>query len=109
MNKYKKYHISSVYHGYQVFLTCIATSCKQAAEKFEFSEYFVKGYAGIVKTDDYFEGVRGYIDSGWIIFDFGRKDLYKKEMAYDELKIIIDEYNKKKHDDDKRKKMGIND
>jgi hypothetical protein len=100
MNKYKRYHIGVLYHGYQVFLTCVATSYKQAAEKFELSEYFVKGYAGVVKTDDYFEGIRGYIDSGWIIFDFNRQDLSRKEMAYDELKVIIDEYNKKKHEKD---------
>lgn len=105
MNKYKKYHISSVYHGYQVFLICIATSYKQAAEKFEISEYFVKGYAGVVKTDDYFEGVRGYIDSGWIIFDYGRHDLHSKVMPYDDLKVIIDEYNKKKLDENTRRKI----
>lgn len=100
MNKYKRYHIGVLYHGYQVFLTCVDTSYKRAAEKFEVSEYFVKGYAGVVKTDDYFDGVRGYIDSGWIIFDFNRQDLSRKEMPYDELKVIIDKYNKKKHEKD---------
>lgn len=108
MIRYKKYHISHIHKGYQVFLTCAARSYKEAAEKFEMSEYYVRKYAGIVKIDDYFEGVRGYIDSGYIIFEFGRKDLSRKEMAFDELKEIIEEYyNIKKNE--QRRTMGIND
>jgi len=96
--KYKKYHYSTVYRGYQANLICCATSYKKAAEMFDISEYTARNYALCTETDDYFEGVRGYLDSGYIIFEYGRKDLSRKEMAWDDLKVIIDEYVAKKHE-----------
>lgn len=96
MKHYKKYHLPLIYRGYQVFLICCASSYKKAAEKFETTEHYTRAYAGCVKSDDYFEGVLGYIDSGFIIFEYGRKDLSRKEIPYDDLKVIIEEYNEKK-------------
>lgn len=97
MKHYKKYHLPTVYKGYQVFLSCAATSFKEAAEKFEMREYYVKKYAGIVKIPDYFEGIRGYIDSGYIIFKYGRTDLSRKEMPWEDLKEIIQEYHEQEY------------
>lgn len=95
--KHKKYHLPTTYRGYQVFITCCATSYKEAAKKFDTSLHFVRNYAGYTDEPDYFEGVRGYIDSGYIIYEYNRKDLWNKEMAYDDLKEIIDEYVQDKY------------
>lgn len=99
MIKYKKYHLPAIYRGYQVFLMCCASSYKKAAEKFEMKEYYVRSYAGCVKADEndvYFDGVMGYIDSGYVIFEYGRTDLHNKKIPYDELKVILDKYRELK-------------
>lgn len=93
MKKHKQYYLSAIYQGYQVYLTCMAHSFKEAAAKFDSSVYHTRNYASCVSpNDEYFEGVRAQIDSGFIIFDHGRTDLMRKYMPYDELKQIISYY-----------------
>jgi len=95
MKKNKRYHLTTIYRGYNVSLTCCAHSYKEAAEKFDTTIHFVRNYAGCVDMDrdeENFEEVRAHIDSGYIIFEYGRKDLYGKEMPYPDLKKIIEHY-----------------
>jgi len=96
MKRLKKYHLSTVYRSYSVELECIAKSYKEAAEKFEISLHHARNYCGVVETTEFHEGVVGHIMSGYIIFEYGRSDLNRKKMPYDELKKIIDEYVNKK-------------
>jgi hypothetical protein len=44
-----------------------------------------------------FDGVHGYIDSGWIIFEKDRKDLNQKRMPLEDLKKIIDTYTDERY------------
>lgn len=94
MKAFKQYYISTVYRGYQIHKTCMAHSFKEAAEKFEVTLSFARGYASSVRpNDEHFDGVNAQIDSGYIPFEYGRTDLLRLWMPLDELKTIIDHYN----------------
>lgn len=98
----KKVHIyetSKIYRGYQIFVRTCATSNAEAARKLDVSPSYMRNYGMKYWRDEdtEFEGNQGYIDSGWIIFDLGRKDLNRKIMPYEELTRIIDEYIKEKY------------
>jgi hypothetical protein len=87
-----KYILPSNYGGISIFKTCWAKSDKEASKKLEVSVYMIINYAYKLNIGNLFDGVMGYMDSGKIIFDLGRKDLMNKEVPIEELKNIIDYY-----------------
>ncbi len=87
-----KYEIPSVMMGIDYRKLCWAASDSEAAKKLEVSLYNIRNYALKYKSGAEFENVMGYMDSGRIIFEEGRKDLNRKEMPLEELAAIIDKY-----------------
>jgi hypothetical protein len=98
VKKYKRYILATLYRGYQVEKYCTAKSVNEAAEKFGCVPYSVRKYALIGTVDEPIEGVMAQIDYGYIIFSEGRKDLMRKIMPWDELRLIIDFYVNKKYE-----------
>ena len=95
--KYKRYILATLHRGYQVEKYCTAKSATEAAEKLGVDPYTIKKYGMIGTVDEPIEGVMAEINSGYICFDEGRKDLMRKRMPWEELKPIIDFYVDKKH------------
>ena len=95
--KLYRYQVGQIYRGYQVFTQCYASSYAQAADMMGVSLHYLRSYGYKTDQGDPCDGVMAYIDSGEIIFQDGRKDLYRKLMPYDELKVIIEEFNKRKY------------
>jgi hypothetical protein len=93
------YETSNIYRGYQTWVKTCATSYAEAARKLDVTPSYLKNYGLKYWRDEdvEFEGNQGYIDSGWIIFDLGRKELNRKNMPYEELTKIIDECIKEKN------------
>jgi hypothetical protein len=94
---FKKYYYSCTYRGYQVTKFCTAKSYKEASEKLDVEYNYFRKYASFNTSNDPINGVMSYIDSGYIIFDKGRRDLSRKEMPWDELRPIIDFYVNEKY------------
>lgn len=94
----KEYILPSLYRGIAVFKTCCAESDKKAAEKFGVSTHQVRKYANKVETDGGFGGVMAYMDSGKIIFEYNRRDLFRRIIPLVELEEIIDSYRDKESD-----------
>jgi len=89
----KKYSFPSMYRGIQVHKTCWAKSDAAASKLLNISIYNIRNYASKYSpSQKQFEGVMGFMDSGKIIFDNGRKDLMNKELPIQELQAIIDTY-----------------
>ena len=88
----KRYLMPALYRGIQIHKVCWAKSDKEAAIKLEVKQYSIRAYAG--KSDKGIENdeIKAYMDSGEIIFDFGRKDLLGKLLPLAEMKEIIDSY-----------------
>jgi hypothetical protein len=101
--KYKRFVISHIYRGYTHTRECTAKSAKEAAEKLDCSLSFINKYGMKTTVNEPIDGVVAYIDSGYIPFEYGRKDLLWKIMLWDELKSIIDFYVDEKYKDFKRK------
>ena len=95
--KYKRYLLSTLHRGYQVEKRCTAKSAVEAAEKLGVDPYTIKKYGMIGRVDEPIEGVMAEINSGYICFDEGRKDLMRKLIPWAELKPIIDFYVDKKY------------
>ena len=95
------YEISKIYRGYQTWIRTCATSNVEAARKLDVTPSYMKNYGMKYwrDQDTEFEGVQGHIDSGWIIFELGRKDLSRKNIPYEELTRIIDECINEKYKD----------
>lgn len=90
--KHKRFIINVTYKGYPVELRCTAKSLKEAAVKLDTSESFVRVYGLKTEVDEPIDGIESLINSGYIIFQYDRKDLSEKKLPYEELKKIIDYY-----------------
>lgn len=89
----KKYSYPETYRGIQIHKTCWAKSDAAASRLLNTSIYNIKNYASKYSpSQEPFEGVRAFMDSGKIIFDLGRKDLMNNEMPIEKLQMIIDTY-----------------
>jgi hypothetical protein len=86
----KKFTYNCLYRGQQITKVVCAKNVKEASEKLNINTYNVTKYCNVIKTDNSFEGVIAYIDSGMLWRK--RKDLSRIEMPFDELKAIIDTY-----------------
>lgn len=91
------YQVNQIYRGYQVFTMCNASSYKEAAELMEVTIGYLRNYGYKMDLKDEYNEVMAYIDSGGLIFEEGRKDLIRKIIPYQELKLIIEDYNKRKY------------
>jgi hypothetical protein len=100
---YKRYIVTTEYRGYTHTKECTAKSAKEASEKLDVSISFIKTYGMITYVDNPIDGVIAYIDSGYIPFDYGRKDLMRKIMPWNELKDILDFYRTEKYKDFNKK------
>lgn len=91
-----KFELPTVYGGVQIFKICYASTFNEAAKKLDCSVYYINNYAykNVCEVD--LNGIYAYMDSGYIIYDIGRKDLFKKVLPIDEIEKIIDDYNDKK-------------
>lgn len=99
MKIYKRYIIYVTYRGVTVAKQCTAKSAKEAAEKLDISYSFIKGYGMITKVSEPIEGVQAWMDSDFIIYQEGRRDLWEKKISWDEMKEIINFYVNKRHED----------
>lgn len=89
----KKYTIHKPYRGLTITVQLFAKTNKEAADILGVSPYALKQYAGIVNVEKAeHDGVMAWMDSGWIICQYGRKDLHNKKMPIAELYKIIDHY-----------------
>lgn len=89
---YKRFIVNIVYKGYPVELYCTAKSMKEAAVKLGVKEYFMRGHSLKTEVDEPIDGVIAIINSGYIIFEYNRRDLFNKIIPYEEMKKIIDHY-----------------
>lgn len=92
----KRFTYDYCYLGQQITVQVCARSVKEAAEKLNISPHTCKKYAVSVKIYecDYFEGIRGWFDSGELFR--GRPDLIRVKMPLEELKALIREHRNKK-------------
>jgi hypothetical protein len=95
--KVKKYSIASLHRGYQIHLELFAESEAAAIRATGIGRSHFRNYASSSKMEKTFDGVHGYIDSGWIIFEKDRKDLNQKRMPLEDLKKIIDTYTDERY------------
>ena len=84
----KKFSYSDQYRGQQITKLVCAKNAKEASEKLGINIYTVRKYCLSSKTEDTFEGVMAYFDSGMLWRE--RKDLIQVIMPLEELKTIID-------------------
>lgn len=89
---HKRFIINVTHKGYPVELSCTAKSIKEAAVKFNTTESFVRSYGLKTEVEEPIDSVMGLINSGYIIFEYDRKDLSGKIMPFEELKAIIEHY-----------------
>lgn len=97
INKMKQYILPKVIRGIQVHLICNAKNMSEAAIKFDVSPYYVKVWASKSDVKKEYDGVHAYMDSGYIVFECNRKDLYKTTMPIAEMTQIIQEYQTKRY------------
>jgi hypothetical protein len=90
-----KYSYPAMYRGIQIHKTCWAKSDSEASKKLNITIYMIRNYTSKYHKGDVFDDVKAYMDSGKIIFDFGRKDLMNKELPIKEIQSIIDQYQDK--------------
>lgn len=100
----KKYEITAMYRGQQIFKVFWAKSDKQAAEILDTSVYQIKTYALKSNNGELFTGINAYFDSGMLWYN--EKSLIRKLMSFERLIAIIDTYKDKEYQKFKND-MGI--
>lgn len=96
----KIYDVGLVYRGQQTWKLTWATSYAEAARKMDISVSYLRNYANVYRRDQdvEFEGCQGYVDSGGIVFgEHGDRSLSRKQMPWDELEKVIQDYITRKN------------
>jgi hypothetical protein len=91
----KKYTISVLYRGEQITKMVCAKNAKDAAALLGVNTYFINKYGYKNKTENPFEGVIAYFDSGMLWRE--ERGLLRVEMPISELQAIIDSHVNKKY------------
>jgi hypothetical protein len=86
----KKYEISSMHKGQQIFKVFWAKSDKEAAQILDTSVYQIKTYAYKNTNGEQFDGVMAYFDSGFLYSK--EPSLLRQLMPLERLTAIIDGY-----------------
>ena len=81
----KVYSFQDIYRGQQVVKKVCANNVKDVSFILGISYYTAKKFCLSHKTDDFFDGIRAYVDGGDLC-----KNYLRKEMTWNELKDIID-------------------
>jgi hypothetical protein len=84
----KIFTYNGLYRGQVITKEVCAKNAKEASEKLQLNIYTVRKYCWSAKTENTFEGVIAYFDSGHAFVN--RADLIRVKMPFNELKKIID-------------------
>jgi hypothetical protein len=96
--KLYRFQVTDLYRGQQIHKVCYATSYAEAARMFNMTQYHVKNYGYKMFVDELTtDDVLAFIDSGELIFEAGRKDVFRKLIPLNELTNIIDQYMDEKY------------
>jgi hypothetical protein len=98
------YEVGLVYRGQQTWKRTWATSYAEAARKMDVSPSHLRNYANVYRRDQdvEFEGCQGYVNSGDIVFgELGDRGLHGKQMPWEELEKVIQDYLARKHQNSK--------
>lgn len=89
--KFKIFHGTILYRGYNVHVSFYANSVIEAAEIIDTEPYFIRNYfSRMAKDTREFDGITAHVDSHWEL-----RDIWHKIMPLDELKKIIDKHSNK--------------